>query len=190
MRRVILFLFLSGTFGKDVWSQFDRGGAKTYENSHRHSAIVEVPFIHNDAAIGLTYRYSISGDKFLGVFGTFFARPYAKAILLKSAPRFYFQLQEYRFVLAGGLDKKIWINSRLDAFVGGGLGITLVDYRGTGEGVFMGHQIEKKQGLVPVVRAGVSYKFSRYAFLRMGYQYFDAKTCDGHRIYLGVGGQI
>lgn len=186
MKTMILLCWMAPA----VWAQFDLGGAKTHESGHPHSAMIDASFIHYDGAIGLTYRYSISGPKFLGIFGTFYARPYAKAVLVKAGPKFYFQLQEYRNILAAGIDKKIWINSRLDGFLAGGVGVAIVDYRGTGEGVFLGHKIEKKQGLVPLVRLGLSYKVNRHFFIRGGYQYFDAKTADGHRVYVGVGGQL
>lgn len=173
-----------------VLAQFDLGGAKTYENRHRHSFWVDMPFNHEDFAIGATYRHSIVADQFLGIFGSFQARTFGKKVLVQDGPNFFFQLKEYRYLVTGGLDKKFWINNRIDLFIGAGGGFTFVDYRGTGEGTFMGHTIEKKEGLIPVVRAGVSFKFSRYIFLRAGYLYFDAKTVGGHRAFLALGGQI
>jgi len=149
-----------------------------------------MPFSHEDFGIGATYRHSLAADQFLGVFASFQARTFGKKVLVQDGPHFFFQLKEYRYVLAGGLDKKFWINNRVDFFVGAGVGFTFVDYRGTGAGVFLGHTIEKKEGLVPLVRAGFSYKFSRYVFLRVGYLYFDAKTIPGHRVMLGLGAQI
>ncbi len=188
MKRWLLLLAL--TQPAMLFGQFDRGGAMTYESRHRHSALVEVPFLDHDVSIGAFYRYSISGERFLGLFGTFHARPYARAVLVQAGSHFYFQLQEYRFLLAAGLDKKFWINNRWDVFLTAGAGLTFVDYRGTGEGTFLGHKIEKKEGLTPLVRGGLSYKFSRYVFVRFGYQYSDARTSDGHRVYVGVGGQL
>ncbi len=176
-----------------VYAQFDKPGAKTYEKSHKHSAYLEMPFgvvDQGDLSLGLSYRHSISGEKFLGVFGSFYVRPYGKAVLVKSGPDYFFQTKEYRFILAGGLDKKWWINNRLDAFMSAGLGVTFVDYRGTGEGVWKGHKLEKKEGFTPVITGGFSYKFTRYVFLRMGYQYVDNRTSSGHRIYLALGGQL
>lgn len=184
----ILFFFTSS-----ARAQFDRSGAKTYENSHKHSAYFEMPFAvidQGDLSLGLTYRHSISGEKFLGVAGSFYGRPYGKAVLVKSGPRYYFQLKEYRFIIAVGLDKKWWINNKFDAFMTAGLGFSFVDYRGTGEGVWKGHQIEKKEGLTPVINTGLSYKFSRFVFLRSGYQYVDNRTSAGHRIYVAIGGQL
>lgn len=180
-------------FTSSARAQFDRGGAKTYENTHKHSAYFEMPFgvlDDGDLSLGLTYRHSISGEKFLGVFGSFYGRPYGKAVLVKSGSHYYFQLKEYRFIIATGLDKKWWINNHLDGFLSAGMGLTLVDYSGTGEGVWKGHKIEKKEGITPVVGAGLSYKFTRYVFLRFGYQYVDNRTSAGHRIYLALGGQL
>jgi opacity protein-like surface antigen len=186
---IVSFLLPAAT----ALAQFDKPGAKTHEGSHKHSVYFEMPFgvvDQGDLSLGLTYRHSISGEKFLGAFGSFYARPYAKAVLVKSGPNYFFQTKEYRFILAGGLDKKWWINNRLDAFVSAGLGITFVDYRGTGEGVWKGHQLEKKEGFTPVITGGFSYKFTRYVFLRSGYQYVDNRTSSGHRIYLALGGQF
>lgn len=187
---LLLFVFIISSSAN---AQFDRGGAMTYEKSHKHSAYFEMPFgvlDDGDLSLGISYRYSVSGDKFLGVFGSFYGRPYKKAVLVKSEPHYFFQLKEYRFILATGLDKKWWINNRLDAFLSAGLGFTFVDYSGTGEGVWEGHQIEKKEGFTPVINAGFSYKFSRFVFLRSGYQYVDNRTSAGHRIYLAIGGQL
>ena len=193
MYKKYLFLFLMLLVSSTARAQFDRGGAATYESSHKHSAYFEIPFgvtDQGDLSLGLTYRHSISGEKFLGVFGSFYGRPYGKAVLVKAGSHFFFQTKEYRFIIASGLDKKWWINNHFDAFMSAGLGITFVDYRGTGEGVWNGHKLEKKQGLTPVVNAGFSYKFSRFVFLRTGYQYVDNKTSAGHRIYVAVGGQF
>ena len=187
---VILFISF---FASSARAQFDRSGAKTYENSHKHSAYFEMPFgvaDQGDLSLGLTYRRSVSGEKFLGAFGSFYARPYGKAVLVKAGPRYYFQTKEYRFILAAGMDKKWWINNRFDAFLSAGLGVTFVDYRGTGEGVWKGHKLEKKEGLTPVISGGLSYKFNRYVFIRSGYQYVDNRTSAGHRVYVALGGQL
>ena len=187
---VLVFIFLLASSAR---AQFDRSGAKLYENSHKHSAYFEMPFGvtgQGDLSLGLTYRRSISGEKFLGAFGSFYARPYGKAVLVKAGPRYYFQTKEYRFILAAGIDKKWWINNHFDAFLSAGVGVSFVDYRGTGEGVWKGHKLEKKEGFTPVISGGFSYKFTRYVFLRTGYQYVDNRTSPGHRIYVALGGQL
>jgi len=189
LRNFIVFL-LFGAFVSSAWSQFDKGGAQTNEQHHPHSVWFDVPFNHEDVALGIVYRYSVHADQFLGIFASFQGRPFGKKILLQDGPNFYFQLKEYRYVTTFGLDKKFWINNKLDIFIGGGVGIAAVDYRGTGEGTFMGHQIEKKEGFVPVAKAGFSFKLNRYLFLRAGYMYFDAKTIGGHRVTAGIGGQL
>ncbi len=173
-----------------VHGQFDLGGAKTHEKRHPHSFWLEVPFSNEDLAIGGVYRYSVHADQFLGLYAAFQGRPFGKKILLQDGPNFFFQLKEYRYVISAGLDKKFWINNRMDFFVGGGAGLTLVDYRGTGEGIFMGHKIVKKEGFVPMAKAGFSFKINRYVFLRAGYTYFDARTLPGHRVSLSLGGQL
>ncbi len=149
-----------------------------------------MPFRTHDIALGGTYRHSLNSDNFIGAFVSFYARPYGKAILLKSGPNFYFQLKEYRYVTAVGLDKKIWINNHYDVFFGGGVGLALVDYRGTGTGVYRGHKIVKKEGLTPLAQAGVSYKFNRWILIRIGGQYMDMKTTKSFRTYAVAGGQF
>lgn len=193
MRWKIAFILSLFFIPPYLFAQFDRSGAQTYEKSHKRSLYFEMPFgvtDQGDLSLGLTYRHSISGEKFLGAFGSFYARPYGKAVLVKSASHYFFQLKEYRFILAAGLDKKWWINNRIDVFLSAGMGITFVDYSGTGEGVWKGHQIEKKEGITPVAGAGLSYKFTKYVFLRSGYQYVSNRTGSGHRIYLALGGQL
>lgn len=174
-----------------VTAQFDRSGAGTNEKAHKHSVMAEFPLWNNDAGLGLTYRKSFMHEKFLGFTVSFFARPYGKDILLKVGPRYYFQLKEFRYILAGGFDKKFWINNKIDLFIGAAMGLSFVNYRGEIDGgEWKGYDIEKKQGLTPIVRAGFSYKINRVAFIRAGYQYMDMKTVDGHRVLVSIGGQL
>lgn len=173
-----------------LFAQFDRGGAMTYEGKHKHSFYLETPFRAADFAIGGTYRYSINSEKFLGITASFFGRPFGKSILVQHGRRTYFQWKEYRYVLAAGLDKKFWLNNRWDAFISASAGYTFADYRGSGEGTFMGMNLETKDGITPVINVGLSYKFSRFVFLRGGFQYTDLKTVRGVRIYAGLGGQL
>jgi len=167
-------------------AQFDRGGAQTYEASHKHSFLAEIPLRtwgDADFALGATYRYSLNGQKFLGLFRTFYGRAYRKNVLVKVRPHFFYQVKEYRYIIAGGVDKKFWLHDRWDAFVGGGMGYTFADHRGAAK-------IDTKNGLSPVITGGLAYKFTRYVFMRMGFQYVDMRTIDGGRIYLAVGGQF
>ncbi|HMY36335.1 MAG TPA: hypothetical protein PLL93_05110 [bacterium] len=199
MKKIILFSFLFCLgYPSGLRAQFDRGGAMSYENRAKHSAYFEMPFRlpgfggknYGDLALGGTYRHNINGNQFLGVFGSFYGRPYGKAVLVKAGPRFYFQAKEYRYVIAGGLDKKFWINNKLDLFIGAGIGVTFIDYRGTSSGIIDGHKLEKKEGWTPVVQAGFSHKFSRFVFIRSGLQYMNMRTIPGLRFYAALGGQF
>lgn len=174
-----------------AWAQFDRGGAKTYESRYRHSAFFEVPFTTwepYDIALGGSYRYVVNGNKFLGLFAGFQGRPFGKKVLIYGGNNAFFQLKEYRYLLSAGLDKRWWLTERLDFFTAVGGGFTFVDYRGTGSGTYKGHTIQKKEGWVPVVKAGFHYKISRFFFARFGYEYFDPMSISsGHRVYAGTG---
>lgn len=172
-------------------AQFDRDGAWSNEHSHKHTVLAEFPFWKNDVVLGLTYRKSVVHQKFLGFTVSFYGRPFGKDILLSADKNYYFQLKEFRYILAGGFDKKFWLSNKLDAFLGAAMGVSFVNYRGAIDGgEWKGYQIEKKQGLTPVIRAGMTYKFNRNIFIRMGYQYMDMKTVDGHRLLFAFGGQI
>jgi hypothetical protein len=181
----LVFLFSLSAKG---YAQFDRGGAMNNEESHRHSLLAEMPLrtwsTHDkDFNLGLTYRYSISGEKFLGIFGTFYARPYGKSVLIEIRPHFYYQVKEYRYILAAGLDKKFWLSSQWDLFLHAGLGYSFADHSGTASA-------DTKNGITPVVNGGVSYKFNRYIFFRAGYEVVDIRTVKGNRLYFAIGGQI
>jgi hypothetical protein len=192
MRYVFVLLFLIPFIPfSSATAQFDRSGAGTNEKAHQHSVMAEFPVWGDDIGLGITYRKSVMHDKFLGFTASFYGRPFGKDILLKVGPRYYFQLKEFRYILAGGFDKKFWINNKLDAFIGAAMGLSFVNYRGAIDGgEWKGYDIEKKQGLTPVIRAGFSYKFNRIAFIRAGYQYMDMKTTDGHRILISIGAQL
>ncbi len=190
MRWILLLIFIITAVSDCLWAQLDRDGAPGYEKRHPHMAMFETPFFNNDVALGATYRYTVHPGQMIGVTVSAYFRPFGKSILLKSAPHYYFQLKEYRHTFAVGLEKKFWVNNRLDVFVGGALGLSVVDYRGTGEGVYEGHQIVKKDGLTPIIKGGIAYKFTPFVYMRAGYLYTDMKTVDGHRIYFAIGGQL
>ena len=184
----LLTLFTLFLLTTNSHAQFDRSGAMNYENAHPHALLIEMPMrtwsAHDkDFNLGLTYRYSISGEKFLGVFGTFYARPYGKSVLIEIRPHFYYQVKEYRYILAAGLDKKFWLNNQADLFIRAGLGYSFADHRGTASA-------DTKNGITPLVNGGISYKFSPYVFFRTGYEVVDIRTVKGNRVYFAIGGQI
>lgn len=188
---IFQFILASMLAATPAMSQFDRPGAATNEKLHKHTVMAEFPVWDDDIALGITYRKSVLHDQFIGFTASFYGRPFGKDILLRVGPRYYFQLREFRYILAGGFDKKFWINNQMDIFIGAGMGLSFVNYRGAVDGgEWKGYDIEKKQGLTPVVRAGFAYKFSRIIFMRAGYQYMDMKTADGHRILISIGGQL
>ena len=179
MLKPITFFLLIGAslFAGTLFAQMDRGGAMDYEDAHRNSLYLEFPMRtwsrdEKDFALGATYRRSISTEKFLGIFASFYGRPYGKSILIEKRPHFFYQVKEYRYIFAAGLDKKFWINHNWDGFISAGLGYSFADHRGAAT-------IDTKDGITPLVNLGLSYKCSRYVFLRFGYQYVNIRTVDG-----------
>ncbi len=180
---VILFSFSRITF-----AQLDHGGAMNYENSHRHSFLFEMPMrtwsVHDkDLNLGISYRYSINGEKFLGMFLSFYARPYGKSVLVEVRPHFFYQVKEFRSILAAGIDKKFWLGNDADLFIRGGFGYSFADHKGTASA-------DTKNGITPLLNGGASLKFSVHTFLRAGYEFVNIRTVKGNRLYFAVGWQI
>ncbi|RPJ40355.1 MAG: hypothetical protein EHM19_13800 [Candidatus Latescibacterota bacterium] len=180
----LVFLLLCGPYpaeGKSEEGVSLRYGGGDHEVSH--ALLAECHFQKEDLALGATYRYAILPQRFLGFFLHGSVRPYYDARIEEVRPGYHIVFDEFRWLIAAGLEEELPLTSHIGLFAGGGGGYTFGDYEATSRA--------PEEGWTPLAQAGVSVRGrideGVEGMFRAGYRYIDLRGDDRNWWYAALG---
>jgi hypothetical protein len=180
----LAFLLLCGPYpaegGSEEGVSLRYGGG---EPEVAHAFLAESHFQNEDMALGATYRYAAIPDRFFGVFLHFSARPYYDERIEEIRPGFRIMYDEFRYLIAVGIDEDLPLTRHLGVFLGAGAGYTLADYEATSRA--------PEEGWTPLAQAGLSFRArideEALGVVRAGYRYIDLRGDDTNWWYIALG---
>jgi hypothetical protein len=161
----------------------DRYLSEPRSSPGRHTFLAETHFHSGDVALGLTYRYALVPARFFGAFLHFSLRPFYDARIEEIRPGYKLVFDEFRYLMAVGLEEELPLTRHIGVFAGAGAGYTRADYEGTARA--------PEEGWTPLTHAGISFRIPIESegdgLVRAGYRYVDLRGDDKNWWYAALG---